>query len=84
MRVVERRDLVGQVAAFEADEARRFDGLNREHLDAHLRSIRIYAMYFPVIEVLTSVALAGLLIALCWIWAGRIMALPEEQRVFDA
>jgi tight adherence protein B len=20
----------------------------------------------------------------CWVWAGRIMVVPEEQRVFDA
>lgn len=30
------------------------------------------------------VAGACLLVAACWIWAGRIMALPVEQRVFDA
>ena len=34
------------------------DGLNRDHLDAHLRSVTVYALYFPVIEVLTTVAMA--------------------------
>ncbi len=29
------------------------------------------------------VAAIGLVVA-CWIWAGRIMVVPEEQRVFDA
>ncbi len=33
-------------------------------------------------QVLVVVAL-GLVIA-CWVWAGRIMELPEERRVFDA
>ncbi|MFL6204623.1 MAG: type II secretion system F family protein [Acidimicrobiales bacterium] len=30
------------------------------------------------------VAVAILMVIGCWVWAGRIMTLPEEQRVFDA
>jgi ATP-binding cassette subfamily B protein len=45
----------------EAAAARQFDAINREHLDAHLKSITIYAVFFPVIELLTSVAIAALL-----------------------
>lgn len=56
MRIVQ---LFGQ----ERREAERFDELNRSHLDAHLRSITIYALYFPAIELLTSVALAILIVA---------------------
>ncbi len=56
MRIVQ---LYGQEKA----EAARFDKLNREHLDAHLRSIRVYALYFPVVEILTSVGLASLIVA---------------------
>lgn len=44
-------------------EAERFDELNRSHLNAHLRSITVYALYFPAIELLTSVALAILIVA---------------------
>jgi ATP-binding cassette subfamily B multidrug efflux pump len=54
---------VVQLFGREAHEAQRFDESNRAHLDAHLRSIRIYALYFPAIEVLTSVALASLIVA---------------------
>ena len=54
---------VVQLFGREEHEARRFDEWNRSHLDAHLRSIRIYALYFPAIEVLTSVALASLIVA---------------------
>src|SRR5688572_29868325 len=54
---------VVQLFGREAHEARRFDAANRSHLDAHVRSIRIYALYFPAIEVLTSVALASLIVA---------------------
>lgn len=45
----------------EEASAAKFDALNRDHLSAHLRSITIYAVFFPVIEVLTAVALALLL-----------------------
>ncbi|HEX7024363.1 MAG TPA: ABC transporter ATP-binding protein [Gemmatimonadales bacterium] len=52
---------VVQLFNHEAESARRFDRLNALHLDAHLRSITLYALFFPAIEVLTSVALALLL-----------------------
>jgi ATP-binding cassette subfamily B protein len=51
-----------QLFGQESGEARRFDRLNRDHLDAHLRSITIYALYFPIIELLTTIALAGLIV----------------------
>jgi ATP-binding cassette subfamily B multidrug efflux pump len=47
----------------EEETARRFDRLNAAHLEAHLRSITLYALFFPAIEVLTSVALALLLLS---------------------
>ena len=47
----------------EGSEAVRFAALNRGHLDANLASITIYALYFPAIEFLTSLALAILLVA---------------------
>lgn len=36
----------------------------------------------PTGQALVVVALA--LVIVCWMWAGRIMTLPEEERVFDA
>ena len=56
MRIVQ---LFGQ----ERREAQRFDELNRSHLDANLKSITVYALYFPAIELLTSIALAILIVA---------------------
>lgn len=53
---------VVQLFGQEAHEAARFEALNRSHLDAHLRSITVYALYFPVIEFLTTLALASLLV----------------------
>jgi ATP-binding cassette subfamily B multidrug efflux pump len=52
-----------QLFGREKTEAARFEGLNRDHLDSHLKSIVYYALYFPAIELLTSVALASLIVA---------------------
>ena len=52
-----------QLFGREAAEVARFDALNRAHLNAHLKSITVYAMYFPVIEFLTTLALASLIVA---------------------
>jgi ATP-binding cassette subfamily B protein len=52
-----------QLFGRERQELTRFDRLNRDHLDAHLKSIRVYALYFPAIEILTTVALASLIVA---------------------
>jgi ATP-binding cassette subfamily B protein len=54
---------VVQLFGREDAERARFDTLNREHRDANLRSVRLYALYLPVVEVLTSVALASLIVA---------------------
>jgi ATP-binding cassette, subfamily B, multidrug efflux pump len=52
---------VVQLFGREADSAARFAALNRDHLEAHRRSITIYAVFFPVVELLTAVAMALLL-----------------------
>ena len=48
------------VQLFNREEADlgRFKELNSDYLDAHLRSITYYALFFPVIQQLTSIALA--------------------------
>jgi len=52
---------VVQLFGREPREAARFDEVNRAHLEAHLASITSYAVFFPVVELLTSVAIASLL-----------------------
>ncbi|MGW8266078.1 MAG: ABC transporter transmembrane domain-containing protein, partial [Longimicrobiales bacterium] len=42
----------------EERDARRHAEVNREYLEAHLRSITYYALFFPVIELFTAIALA--------------------------
>jgi ATP-binding cassette, subfamily B, multidrug efflux pump len=54
---------VVQLFGRERGEAERFATLNKAHLDVNLKSITIYALYFPAIEFLTSLALAILLVA---------------------
>ncbi len=60
---------VVQLFGREEDMARRFGALNREHLEAHLRSITVYAVFFPAVEVLTAIAMALLL------WYGGLRTL---------
>ena len=54
---------VVQLFGREAAEVVAFDRLNRAHLEVQRRSIRYYAVYFPAVELLTTVALAALLVA---------------------
>ena len=42
----------------EEDDARRHAAINQDYLEAHLRSITYYALFFPVIELFTAIALA--------------------------
>jgi ATP-binding cassette subfamily B multidrug efflux pump len=49
---------VVQLFGREAATSGRFRDINQDYLDAHLRSITYYALFFPLIELLTAVALA--------------------------
>ena len=40
---------------------RKFDELNKDHLNAHLETIRYYAIFFPAIELIGAIALAVIL-----------------------
>ena len=53
---------VVQLFGREAQSFGRFEAVNREYLVANLDSIVAYAVFFPAIEVLTSVALASILL----------------------
>ena len=49
---------VVQLFGRERETAARFHQIDGEYLDAHLRSIRYYALFFPAIELLTAIAFA--------------------------
>ena len=42
----------------EAHDAQRHAEINQDYLEAHLRSITYYALFFPVIELFTAIAMA--------------------------
>ncbi|MBI4545406.1 MAG: ABC transporter ATP-binding protein [Gemmatimonadetes bacterium] len=52
---------VVQLFGREADTSARFRTIDRDYLGAHLRSITYYALFFPIIELLTAVALASII-----------------------
>ena len=58
----------------EADQ-RHHEELNEDHLQAHLRSITYYALFFPVIEFFTALALA------LTIWYGGLRVLDGMATV---
>ena len=42
----------------EEPDARRLEKINNDYLEAHLRSITYYALFFPIVELFTAIALA--------------------------
>jgi ATP-binding cassette, subfamily B, multidrug efflux pump len=50
-----------QLFGQEDSTAERFRGIDNDYLDAHLRSITYYALFFPIIELLTAVSIAIIL-----------------------
>ena len=42
----------------EKPDARRLERINDDYLEAHLRSITYYALFFPIVELFTAIALA--------------------------
>jgi ATP-binding cassette subfamily B protein len=68
---------IGVVQLFRQEEstAERFARINAGHLKAHLRSITYYALFFPVIELLTAVAVALIL------WYGGLRALEGTMSI---
>ncbi len=50
-----------QLFGREPQTTSQFKAINEHYLEAHLRSITYYAMFFPIIEVLTAISLALIL-----------------------
>lgn len=55
----------------EARNFQQFDALNMDHLDAYLRSILYYAIFFPTVEIIGAIATALI------IWYGGRQVLDE-------
>ena len=54
----------------EEADARRHEELNRDYLESHLRSITYYALFYPVIELFTAIAVALII----WYGGSSILA----------
>tara|TARA_B100000902_G_scaffold175658_1_gene169439 strand:+ start:54645 stop:56399 length:1755 start_codon:yes stop_codon:yes gene_type:complete len=55
-----------QIFVREKSESNKFKKLNKEHQDAHIRSILYYSIFFPIVEILSACSI-GLII---W-WGGN-------------
>ncbi len=53
----------------EAESFRRFDAINREHRQANLRALHTYAIFYPAVEVIASMAIALIL----WYGGGGVL-----------
>lgn len=61
-----------QIFNRELKNFKKFDELNLSHLKAHLRTIRYFALFFPAVELISSIALALIL------WYGGVKFNSEE------
>jgi ATP-binding cassette subfamily B protein len=50
-----------QLFGREEQEYRKFTAINTEHRAAHIRSVLAYSIFFPVVEILSAIALAALI-----------------------
>ena len=66
---------VVQIFGREGEEQRRFEGVNAAHRDAHIQTVYYYALFYPVVDIIASVAL-GLVI-----WFGGTEAMREAVTV---
>ena len=60
---------VVQIFGQEKKQYRRFTRINKEHLDANLQSIFYYAIFFPLLELISALAIALI------VWYGGLQAL---------
>lgn len=52
------------------EEARRFDAINQTHTKAHLKTIFYFAIFWPMVEVISSISMA----AVVWYGGARFLA----------
>jgi ATP-binding cassette subfamily B protein len=66
-----------QLFGREQQEYRKFQAINREHREAHIRSVLAYSIFFPVVEILSAISLAFL------VWWGVKDVLAGEASLGD-
>jgi ABC-type multidrug transport system fused ATPase/permease subunit len=60
---------VVQIFRKEKDEFKKFSNINADHRDANIRSIFYYAIFFPTVELLSSIAIALII----WYGGGEVI-----------
>src|SRR5690606_85692 len=60
---------VVQIFRKEKDEMKKFSSINKDHRTAHINSIFYYAIFYPTVELLSSIAI-GLII---WYGGGEVV-----------
>ncbi len=58
-----------QIFTKEKDELKKFSGINADHRKANIASIFYYAVFFPVVEILSSLAIALII----WYGGGEVV-----------
>ncbi len=66
---------VVQIFGREPEEQRRFQAVNAAHRDAHVQTVYYYALFYPVVDIIASAALAMV------IWFGGTEAMREAVSI---
>ncbi|WP_412070141.1 ABC transporter ATP-binding protein [Rubrivirga sp. IMCC43871] len=66
---------VVQIFGREAEEQRRFESVNDAHRDAHIQTVHYYALFYPVVDIIASAALALV------VWFGGTEAMREAVTI---
>lgn len=64
-----------QIFNKEKDEMDKFQEINKEHRDAHIKSIWYFSIFFPVVELISAISI-GLVV---WYGAGEMLAQISAQ-----
>lgn len=77
-----------QLFGREAEEMRRFDGINDDHRQAHLKTIFYFALFWPMVDIVATIALGlvlwygGLSAMLGGVTVGVLIAFIQYARQF--
>ena len=66
---------VVQIFGREPEEQRRFEAVNEAHRDAHVQTVYYYALFYPVVDIIASAALALV------VWFGGTEAMREAVTI---
>ena len=66
-----------QIFTKEKDELNKFSSINADHRDANIRSVFYYAIFYPIVEILSSAAIALII----WYGGGQIINLEGAMTI---